>query len=99
MISVLKDEKEDWSTLKVFQKKDASHVEATQAGEKLLLSLYGAKQATSLDKPRHLSYMQRVSRKSVTSHGFQLQMLPTTSASAKYHSYRPYESDNSVNGG
>ena len=46
MISVLKDEKEDWSTLKVFQKKDASHVEATQAGEKLLLSLYGAKQDT-----------------------------------------------------
>ena len=38
----------------------------------------------------HLSFMQRVSRKSVTSQGFQLQLLPPTLAAAKYHSYRTY---------
>lgn len=57
IISVLEDKREDWSTLDVFKQKDASHDDVAQAGEKLLLKLYGAKKATTLDKQRHLSYM------------------------------------------
>jgi len=90
VISALQDTKEDWTILNVFKEKDASHDEIVAAGEKLLLRLYGSKKATTLDQQRHLSYMQRVSRKSVTSHSFQLKLLPPTSAAAKFHSYQTY---------
>ena len=55
-----------------------------------MLKLYGAKKASSLDDYRHVMYMQRVSRKSLTSDGFLLESLPSTSRAAKLHSYRAY---------
>lgn len=90
VISVLQDPKDDWTILNVFKEKVASHDEIAAAGEKLLLRLYGAKKAITLDQQRHLSYMQKVSRKSVTSDSFHLKILPPTSAAAKFHSYRTY---------
>jgi len=87
VISVLENTRADWSVLNIFKQKDANHDDVARAGEKLLLKLYGAKKVTTLDKQRHLSYMQRVSRKLLTADGFQLQLLPPTSAAAKYHSY------------
>ena len=55
-----------------------------------MLKLYGAKRASSLDYYRHVMYMQRVSRKSLTSDGFLLESVPPTSPAAKLHSYRAY---------
>ena len=81
---------DDLQCLDVFIDKDASHEDVAKAGEFLMLKLYGAKRASSLDDYRHVMYMQRVSRKSLTSDGFLLESLPPTSPAAKLNSYRAY---------
>ena len=50
-----------------------------------MLKLYGATKTPSLDNYRHVMYMQRVSRKSLTSDGFLLESPPPTSPAAKHH--------------
>ena len=81
---------DDLQCLDVFNYKGVSHKDVAQAGEFLMLKLYGAKRASSLDDYRHVMYMQRVSRKSLTSDGFLLESLPQPSPAAKLHSYRAY---------
>ena len=74
--------------LDVFKQSNASADEIVRVGELFLLKLYKAKQSvTALDKLRYVQYMQKMSKISST---FQLQILPPTSAAAKYHSYRAY---------
>ena len=76
--------------LHVFKQEDACHRDIASAGEQLMLKLYGAQTSQSLDKYRHVLYLQKVSRKSLTSASFQLESLPPTSAAAKFHAYRAY---------
>ncbi len=90
VMHVLDDKREDRSCLNVFEKKDASHDDVAEGGERLLLKLYGAEKGITLDKQRHLSSMQKVGCKSVASDGFQLKLYPPKLAAAKYHSYQTY---------
>ena len=76
--------------LQIFKNKEATHEQIAIAGEQLMLKLYGAKKSDSLDSYRHTLYLTRVSKKSLTSDGFQLESLPPTTAAAKFHAYRTY---------
>ena len=83
---------EDFSFLDIFQNSNATGDEIAEAGEKLLLKLYGADESTqSLDEHRYAMYNKQITKKSITSiNGFELKALPPTSDAAKYHSYRAY---------
>ena len=76
--------------LDVFQQPNSSKDDIAQAGETIILKLYGATQSNTFDKYRYVRYMKQVSKKSLTSDGFRLQLLPSTSAAAKFHYYRTY---------
>ena len=89
-LAVLQNEIIDWDVLDVFQQSYSSEDDIAQAGEMFILKLYGATQSTTLDKYRYVLYMKQVSKKSLTSDGFRLELLPPTSAAAKFHSYRTY---------
>ena len=59
-------------------------------GGKFLLRLYGADvRVKSLDEQRHILYSRTVSKASVSS-VFKLEILPSTTAAAKFYSYRTY---------
>ena len=90
IITLLNSDKYECSSLEVFKKDNSSHDQIKSAGEQLMLKLYGATKSNTLDKYRHVLYKQKVSRKSLSSDGFQLEGLPPTSAAAKFHSYRTY---------
>jgi len=76
--------------LNIFQSENAIQEDISQAGEKLLLTLFKSKKCTSLDKLRYIRYVAKVTTKSITSSLFGLESLPPTSNSAKYHSFRVY---------
>ena len=87
IISMLAKRMTNLSFLSVFKKDDATHDEIAQAGEKLLLGLYGAVADTNtLNMQRYIMYCQQLARKRLSSP----EVLPPTSDAAKYHSYRTY---------
>ena len=90
VLKMIQESKDDWDCLDIFLKTDPDKEELEKVGEKFILKLYGAKTCSSLDEFRYLKYMQRVSRKSITSADFQLESLPPTSAAAKFHTFRAY---------
>lgn len=91
IIDILSDPMENWDMLHIFSCKTSTQSNVAKVGEHLLLKLYGSKCTTGgLDKQRHISYMRRVSRTSLTSAEFQLASLPPTSASARFHCLRAY---------
>eukprot|EP00745_Piridium_sociabile_P030472 TRINITY_DN50548_c0_g4_i3.p1 TRINITY_DN50548_c0_g4~~TRINITY_DN50548_c0_g4_i3.p1 ORF type:complete len:817 (-),score=203.09 TRINITY_DN50548_c0_g4_i3:38-2488(-) len=57
------------------------------AGETALTVLYGGKDTDSLDKLRHVRYMQKIATSVVSLHP---KKLPPTSSAAKFHSMRTY---------
>ena len=89
-LAVLQNDRIDWDVLDVFQQPNSNKDDIAQAGETFILKLYGATQSTTLDRYRYVRYMKQVSTKSLTSDGFRLELLPPTSAAAKFHSYRTY---------
>lgn len=56
-------------------------------GEKALLVLYGGKLDGNLNKLRYQKFCEKTAAKTIQ---LQSEVLPPTSASAKYHSYRVY---------
>ena len=84
IVTVISDNDKDYSFLDVFKKVDATKDEVAHAGEKLLLAVYGANGSDySLNKLRY-TYCKQLAKKCLTSQGFQLQKLPSTSDAAKY---------------
>ena len=82
---------EDFSYLDVFKNAQATHSDVTKAGEKLLLSIYGAKSSTeTLNEQRYVMYHQQAKTTLTSSEGLQLKYLPPTSNAAAFHSYRAY---------
>lgn len=71
----------------VFASSHSSHEEVAEAGEKVIVSLYGGREGDTLDELRYVKYMQKVSTASKST---QPNVLPPTASAARYHSYRTY---------
>ena len=81
--------------LDIFKSTNATHDEISRAGEKFVLKLYRAKETcNSLDNWRYIAYLRLMKKKkknkSAAFTSFHLKNLPSTSAAAKYRSYRVY---------
>ncbi|KAL8599197.1 hypothetical protein ACOMHN_007913 [Nucella lapillus] len=59
----------------------------TDAGQKVLVDIYGGKQGDMLNTLRYVKYMQKLS---TSSSAFQPSKLPPTAAAAKFHCFRTY---------
>ena len=83
---------EDLSYLEAFKCRESSHDLIGSAGEIFLLQVYNAPSTfKTLNDLRYANYKKQVSKKGLTAAtGFELKVLPPTSDSAKYHSYRAY---------
>ena len=77
------------SHLAVFNKKQSTHDEISEAGGKLLMMMYGVKHLKSLNRARYFRFKQLVARKDISTNT-QLCILPPTIGSAWMHSFRVF---------
>ena len=86
LTKIQKDERFQQDIL-LFLKKDVSKAEIKEAGERLLVSLYGGKANNSLDQIRLYKFHQKIgSNKKVV----QLEYLCPTLDTTGFHSFRVY---------
>ena len=71
----------------VFSEESFAADQVVRAGEKAVLVLYGGKPGTNLNRLRYQRFCEKTAAK--TTH-LQAEVLPPTSAAAKYHSLRVY---------
>ena len=81
---------DDADYLDAFTSPYSTNEEIAHAGQKFLLRLYGASpRVKSLDEQRFIQYSRSVSKASIST-VFKLEVLPPTTAAAKFHCYRAY---------
>ena len=80
---------DDYSHLDKFLNINSTPSDIEEAGEWLILKLYGAVRCESLDRLRYIK-QARIAGQSSLSKTFNLASLPPTSGAAKYHSHRTY---------
>ena len=73
----------------IFTNENSTIDEIANAGEEIIMQLYGNKQCRSLDDLRGVIYMKKLHSKSVKKK-INPQSLPPSSNAAKYHSLRVY---------
>ena len=67
---------------------DSNADDIARAGEHYALHMYGAKVSCSVDKLRYLTHNKAIRNSNIST--FNLEVLPTTYAALRQHSYRTY---------
>ena len=88
-MKLVKTSPEFRSHLAVFNEKQSTHDEISEAGGKLLLMMYGVKHLKSLNRARYFRFKQLVARKDISTNT-QLCILPPTIGSARMHAFRVF---------
>ena len=89
IISVIQNDAHDVSYLDIFKERNSSQNDIVEAGDKLLLHVYGAcATTTTLNWQRYVLYCRQLANKCLTSPGgFQPQSPSPTSVHFYYHYY------------